>query len=134
LNKTSKMTRYPTTWVDFQLPSGQKFAVSVCGFSGKVCQMFIGDDTVRRTYLRHVEVNETSCSSGGHCLSSECTLNHTGREHLFHMLDLTGDEQLTGQTAAAWGTASTVDSLVEFANKMNAIIPPHLKKERQPMP
>src|SRR4030065_1386572 len=105
------MAQYPTTWVDYQLPTGQEFSGAVCGYRGKIRHLFLGDDFVRRNFVRNVDVNRQNCSSGQHCLALDCPLNSTQHEHLCHMLDMPKDEQVDSETAKAWGTESTVDSL-----------------------
>jgi hypothetical protein len=122
------MPRYATNWVDYQLPSGQEFAVAVCGYSGKVRHMTIGQDPIRRMFVKFVDVEGEACQTAEHCLALSCPLNHTEAEHLAHMLDMREDEQADAESAQTWGTESTVDALVKFADKMNESIPEELKK------
>ena len=128
------MPRYTTTWLDYRLPTGQEFAIAVCGFSARVRHMFLGDDPVRRMLVRHVDVNGKSCSSAEHCLALECPLNKTEREHLAHMLDMPEDEDTDAQTQEIWGTDSTVDAMVKFAQRMSEALPPELAKPSKPEP
>jgi len=45
------LPRYPTTWLEYTLPTGEDFSVAVCGYSGKIRYMVIGDDTVRKQMI-----------------------------------------------------------------------------------
>jgi len=128
------MPKYPTTWVDYRLPTGQDFSVAVCGYTGKVRHMFIGNDALRRMMIRHVYVEANGCQAGEHCLALDCPLNHAEREHLLHMLDMTEDEVVEGETAEQLGTDSTLDALLRFAHKMNDSLPEDLKKRQDPLP
>ena len=121
------MATYDTTWKDFKLPTGQVFAMAVCGYSGLVRHMTLGDDPMRRMFVKNVEVEGKSCSSGDHCLALECPLNHTEREHLAHMLDMNQDEPVDEETARLWGKNTAVDCLVEMARRFSA----SLAAERQ---
>lgn len=123
------MAEYPVTWLDYELPTGRKFSVAVCGYSGIIKHMYLGTDTIRRTFIRQVMVEGTICSSAQHCLALGCSLNKTPREHLAHMLDMHDDEPLDEKTSEIWGTESTVDSLVKFAEEMNQALPKELQKE-----
>jgi hypothetical protein len=113
------MTRFDTKWIDYRLPTGQDFAMAVCGYSGKVRHMTIGNDPLRRMFVQHVDVNDQICSSGDHCLALDCPLNHTEHEHLTHMLDMSVDEPVDEETAKAWGKNSAVDCLVEMAHRFS---------------
>ena len=122
------MPRYATDWVDYKLPTGQEFGVAVCGYSGKIRHMTIGPDPMRRMFVKFVDVDGEYCQTAEHCLALSCPLNHTKGEHLAHMLDMRADEQVGAENAELWGTGSTVDALVKFADKMNESIPEELKK------
>ena len=126
------MPKYATTWVDYRLPAGQEFAVAVCGYIGKVRHMFLGDDVLRRMMIRHVYVENEMCESGQHCLALDCPLNKTEREHLLHMLDMSVDEVIDGETAKQLGTESTLDALLMIAHKMNESLPEELRKQLEP--
>jgi len=125
------MPKYPITWVDYSLPTGRKFSVAVCGQSGRICHMFLGDDVLRRSFIRQVNVEGQNCSGGQHCLALDCPLNKTSKEHLVHMLDMHEDEVLDEETAKLWGTDSMAEGLVKFAEKMNESVPDELKKGTQ---
>ncbi len=127
------MSRYVTQWLDYKLPTGQDFAVAVCGYSGKVRHMYIGDDPVRRMMVRHIDVVDEFCQTGDHCLALECPLNRAEQEHLLHMLDMNEDEPLDPEVAQQWGTGSTLESMVRFAQKMNEFLPEELKKPQPPV-
>jgi hypothetical protein len=122
------MPRYPTTWVDYRLPTGQEFAVGVCGYTGRVRHMIVGTDPIRRMFIRYVNVEGKNCDAAQHCLDMSCPLNKTSREHLTHMLDMPEDEQMDTETSKLWGTESTVEGLVKFAEKMNEALPEELRK------
>jgi hypothetical protein len=127
------MPKYPTTWVDYRLASGQEFSVAVCGYTGRVRHMFIGNDILRRMMIRHVYVDNDMCQASEHCLALDCPLNRSEREHLLHMLDMQVDEVLDDeQTANQLGTVSTLDALLNFAHKMNEALPEELKKRLEP--
>lgn len=126
------MPKYPTTWVDYRLPTGQEFSVAVCGYAGKVRHMFLGNDALRRMMIRHVYVESESCQVSEHCLALDCPLNCTEREHLLHMLDMNVDEVVDPETASQLGTESTLDALLVFAHKMNEFVPEELKKRQEP--
>ena len=123
------MPRYPITWSDCILPTGQKFAVAVCGSSGMICHMYLGNDTIRRSFIKQVNVDGQNCGGAQHCLALNCPLNKTGKEHLTHMLDMQEDETLDAEAAEIWGTDSTVDSLVKFVEAVSKYVPEILKKE-----
>jgi hypothetical protein len=42
------MALYETTWKDFRLPTGQEFAMAMCGYSKLVRHMTMGNDPIRR--------------------------------------------------------------------------------------
>ncbi len=123
------MPKYPITWLDYKLPTGKQFAVAVCGSSGMICHMYLGSDVVRRAFIRQVNVEGENCGGAQHCLAFECPLNHTGKEHIAHMLDMHEDEMLDEETAKIWGTESVADSLVKFVEAVSKQIPEALKKE-----
>jgi len=125
------MTEYPVTWLDYELPTGRKFSVAVCGYSGKIKHMYLGTDTLRPMLIKQVNIEENNCSSAQHCLDLSCPLNKTPREHLIHMLDMNDDETLDEKTSELWGTESTVESLVKFAEEMNKALPKELNKETE---
>jgi hypothetical protein len=127
------MPKYETTWVDFSLPTGQEFAVAVCGYAGKVRHMYIGKDPVRRAFVHNVYVDEDSCHTAAHCLALDCPLNRSEQEHLLHMLDMNEDEALDPETAKEWGTESTLQSFLKLAHKMNESLPEELKKPQPPI-
>lgn len=127
------MPKYPTNWVDYRLPSGQEFAVAVCGYTGKVRHMYIGSDPLRRVLVQHVFVEDDSCHTAQHCLALDCPLNRAGQENLLHMLDMNEDEPLDPEAAEQWGTASTLDCLLKFAQKMNELLPEEMRKPQEPL-
>ena len=122
------MPNYKTTWLDGELPTGRQFAVAVCGYSGKVRHMTIGDDPMRRALVRFETVEDGRCNTAEHCLATDCALNRTQREHALHMLDMYYDEKLDTETAEAWDTVSVVDGLLRFAQKLNEDLPAELRK------
>ena len=93
--------------------------------------MYLGTDIIRRQFIRHVNVEGTYCNAGQHCLDLDCPLNRTPREHLLHMLDMYEDEPLDAKTSELWGTESTIEGLVKFAEKMNQSLPKELQQEVQ---
>jgi hypothetical protein len=127
------MPKYSTTWVDYRLPTGQEFAVAVCGYSGKVRHMYIGNDPVRRAFVHHVYVDEGACHTAAHCLALDCPLNQAEHEHLLHMLDMNEDEPLDAETAQQWGTESTLDSFLKLVHKIGELLPEEMKKPRPPI-
>jgi hypothetical protein len=132
------MPRYMSQWLDYRLPTGQDFAVAVCGYSGKVRHMYIGNDPVRRMIVQHVDVIQNvdtgdECCQADHCLALDCPLNRAEQEHLLHMLDMNEDEPLDPEAAGQWGTQSTLDCLLKFAQKMNEFLPDELKKPQKPV-
>jgi len=127
------MPRYMSQWLDYRLPTGQDFAVAVCGYSGKVRHMYIGNDPVRRMIVQHIDVEDECCQTAHHCLALDCPLNRADHEHLLHMLDMNEDEPLDSEVAEQWGTESTLDCLLKFAQKMSEFLPEELKKPQQPV-
>jgi hypothetical protein len=127
------MPKYPTNWVDYRLPSGQPFAVAVCGYSGKVRHMYIGSDPVRRAFIHNIFVEDDNCQTAAHCLALDCPLNRAENEHLLHMLDMNEDEPLDGDAAQQWGTTSTLESFLRFAKKIGEQLPEELKKPQAPV-
>ena len=127
------MPKYSTNWVDFRLPAGQQFAVAVCGYAAKVRHMYIGSDPLRRAFIHHVHVEEGFCQTGDHCLALDCPLNRSEPEHLLHMLDMNEDEALDAEASEQWGSQSTLDCFLQFARKMNELLPEELKKPQEPI-
>jgi len=121
------MPKYKTNWLDYRLPSGQDYAVAVCGYSGRIRHMTFGNDEVRRMFVVS-ETIEKECNVAKHCLALDCPLNRTEREHILHMLDMHEDETLDAETSRQWGTESALEGLLKFVEKMNAAIPEELKK------
>ena len=128
------MPTYPIEWKDYRLPKGSGFSVAICGNTGKICNMFLGDDDLRRSFINQVKVEGQNCSSGEHCLSLDCPLNKTSRENLVHMLDMPDDEVLDEETARLWGTDSMVDGLVKFVEKLNREMTEEAKAKAQAEP
>jgi len=114
------MAVYETTWKDFQLPTGQAFAMAVCGYSKLVRHMTMGEEPIRRMFVKSIEVEGERCSTGDHCLALECPLNHTENDHLAHMLDMNKDEPVDEETAKLWGKDTAVGCLVEMARRFSA--------------
>jgi len=127
------MPKYSTKWIDYRLPTGQDFSVAVCGYAGKVRHMYIGNDPVRRMFIRHVYVEDESCQTAEHCLALDCPLNRADQEHLLHMLDMNEDEPLDPEAAQQWGTTSTLDCFLKFAKKITELLPDELKKPQPPL-
>ena len=127
------MPKYSTKWVDYRLPTGQDFAVAVCGYAGKIRHMYIGNDPVRRAFVHNVYVDEDSCQTAEHCLALDCPLNRSEREHLLHMLDMNEDEPVDPQAAQQWGTESTLECFLKFARKVTEFLPEELKKPQEPL-
>ena len=122
------MPRYKTTWLDYRLPGGQEFAVAVCGYSGLVRHMTIGNDLIRRGFVKFEEVKAGHCQNGAHCLALHCPLNHSESEHLAHMLDMRTDEPADDEISGIWGTDSTVQAMVRLAKRVGDELPAELKK------
>ena len=118
--------------MDYTLPTGQEFSIAVCGYSGKVRHLYLGNDPVRRMLVQHVYVEEGYCQTGDHCLSLDCPLNRAEQEHLLHMLDMTEDETIDPETAEQWGTQSTLQCFLLFARKITESLPDDLKKPQPP--
>ena len=127
------MNKYATNWVDCKLPTGQEFSIAVCGFSGKVRHMYIGSDPLRRALVQFVFVEDNFCQTADHCLAMDCPLNRAEPEHLLHMLDMNEDEPLDAEVAAQWGTGSTLEGFLKFAQKAVDFIPENLKKPQEPL-
>jgi hypothetical protein len=127
------MAKYNTNWIDYRLPTGQEFAVAVCGYTGKVRHMYLGDDPVRRMLIQHVQIEDDYCQTGDHCLALDCPLNRAEREHLLHMLDMNEDEVLDGEAREQWGTGSTLECFLKFAQRMTEFLPEELKKPQDPL-
>jgi hypothetical protein len=127
------MPKYLTKWMDYRLPTGQEFSVAVCGYSGMVRHMYLGNDPVRRVLVQHVYVEEEYCQTGDHCLALDCPLNRSEREHLLHMLDMNEDEAMDPEAAEQWGTDSTLDGFLLFARKIAESLPDELKKPQKPV-
>jgi hypothetical protein len=127
------MPKYSTNWVDYKLPSGQEFAVAVCGYTGKVRHMYIGNDPVRRAFIHYVNVEEGACQTAEHCLALDCPLNRSEQEHLLHMLDMNEDEILDPEAAEQWGSQSTLACFLQFARKVAEMLPEDLKKPQEPL-
>jgi hypothetical protein len=114
------------------MPGGQDFAVAVCGYSGKVCYMTLGNDVVTRMMITCVLFEGEQCQSAQHCLALGCQLNQTEHGHMLHMLEMFQDETLDKETSALWGTESELEALVIFSQKMNDILPDELRKRGEP--
>lgn len=127
------MSRYLTKWVDYRLTTGQAFSVAVCGYSGMVRHLYLGNDPVRRMLAQHVFVEEGYCHTGEHCLALDCPLNRADKEHLLHMLDMNEDEAMDTETAQQWGTDSTLDGFLLFVRKMTESLPENLRKPQEPL-
>jgi len=127
------MPKYPTNWIDYRLPSGQTFAVAVCGYAGKVRHMYIGHDPVRRAFIHEIYVDDESCQTASHCLALDCPHNRSEEEHLLHMLDMNEDEPLDAEAAEQWGTTSTLASFLKLTRRINQILPDELKKRQEPV-
>ena len=126
------VAKYKVNWVDYKLPSGKEFGVAVCGYAGKVCYMTLGNDSFTRSMINEVFTDSEQCGSAEHCLASQCLLNKTEPMHAMHMLEMFQDEQADEETARLWGTESVLKGLLEFAQKMNDIIPEELRKRQEP--
>lgn len=62
-----------------------------------------------------------------------CPLNKTEPGHVAHMLDMWDDEPLDEETAKAFGTRTAIEYLVKFAEQMNEVLPPELRKKQAPV-
>ncbi|MBN1907953.1 MAG: hypothetical protein JW927_22945 [Deltaproteobacteria bacterium] len=127
------MNKYISKWMDYTLPTGQHFSVSVCGYSGKVRHLYLGDDPVRRMLVQHVYADDGFCQTGDHCLALDCPLNRADREHLLHMLDMNEDEELDKEAAKEWGTGSTLEGFLLFVKKIGESLPDDVKRPRSPV-
>ena len=127
------MARYITTWLDYTLPAGEDFSIAVCGYSGKIRHMIIGEDTLRKQMIIFTDTTLKTCSSAEHCLVLSCPLNQSKPEHLAHMLDMWTDEPLDEELVGIWNTSSSVDALVKFADKMNEAVPEEFRKKQKPV-
>jgi hypothetical protein len=127
------MPKYSTNWVDYRLPTGQEFAVAVCGYAGKVRHMYIGNDPVRRAFVRHIYVEDGFCQTGEHCLALDCPLNRSEPEHLLHMLDMNEDEPVDSETAQQWGASSTLQCFIKFALRITESLPEELRTPQPPL-
>jgi hypothetical protein len=127
------MSKYSTKWVDYRLPTGQEFAVAICGYTGKIRHMYIGNDPVRRMFVNHVYVDGDACQTADHCLALDCPLNRSEEEHLLHMLDMNEDEPLDPEAAEQWGTNSTLQCFLKFARKISDLLPEEAKTPQSPL-
>jgi hypothetical protein len=127
------MPRFPVKWIDYRLPTGQEFSVAICGYSGKVRHMYLGDDPLRRSLVQYTYVEEDFCQTRDHCLALTCPLNRAEREHLLHMLDMNEDEVLDADAAEQWGTSSMLDGFLKLAQKVSEWLPEELKKPQEPL-
>jgi hypothetical protein len=127
------MPKYSTNWVDYRLPTGQEFSVAICGYAGKVRHMYIGDDPVRRAFVRHVYIEDGFCQIGDLCLALACPLNRSEPEHLLHMLDMNEDEPADPETAEQWGTTSTLQCFLKFARQISELLPEEIKNPQLPI-
>lgn len=127
------MQKYPTKWLDYKLPTGQEFSVAVCGYSGKVRHMYLGDDPIRRMIAQYVYAEAEFCQIGDHCLALDCPLNRAEREHLLHMLDMTEDEEMDSDAAKEFGTGSTLEGFLLFVKKIGESLPEDVKKPQPPV-
>ena len=127
------MQKYMTKWIDYTLPTGQDFSVAVCGYSGKVRHLYLGDDPVRKMIAQHVYAEEGYCQVGDHCLAIDCPLNRAEKEHLLHMLDMNEDEPMDEEAAEQWGTQSTLQGFILFARQITESLPDDLKKPQSPV-
>lgn len=126
------MPKYLTNWMDYNLPTGQEFSVAVCGYSGKVRHMYLGQDPIRRAFAQHVYVEDEQCQTGEHCLALDCPLNRAEPEHLLHMLDMTEDEPSDAETAEQWGSTSTLQCFLRFARRISELLPEEMKSPQKP--
>lgn len=113
------MTQYPIIWKDFCLPTGEKFAAAVCGYKSKVRQLFIEEDPLRSLYIKSVDIDGQSCTSSFYCISLDCPLNHTEKEHLMHMHGMYKDEPVDEATAKIWGKNTSLEIMVEMAKRIS---------------
>jgi hypothetical protein len=113
------MTTYLINWKDYCLPTGEKFAVAICGYTGKVRHLLIEYDPMRNMYVQEVEIDNKSCSSSSHCISVDCPLNHAPKDHLMHMLGMYKDEPVDEETAKIWGKNTSLDIMIEMARRIS---------------
>lgn len=124
------MPKYPLKYLNYTLPDGQEFSVSVCGYAGKIRYLTIGGDDLWRLRKSSVNVTNAGCQASEHCLALSCSLNRTPPDHLAHMLEMLSDEPLDDETAGLCGTNSTVDYLVKFAEELSKGLPEELRKRQ----
>jgi hypothetical protein len=128
------MPKYLTNWIDYRLPAGQEFSVAICGYSGKVRHMYLGQDPIRRAFAQHVYVeDDEGCRTAEHCMALDCPLNRAEPEHLLHMLDMTEDEPADTETAEQWGSPSTLHCFLRFAHRISELLPDDVKKPHPPV-
>jgi len=130
---SSFMPKYPTKWLDYRLAAGQDYSVAVCGYSGRVRQLYIGKDPLRRALVRHVQVENNWCEAGDHCMALECALNRAEPQKLLHLLDMNEDETLDAESAQQWGTTSMLESFLKFARKVTESLPEEFRKQKPPI-
>lgn len=128
------MPTYSIDWKDYSLPTGREFSVAICGYSGRICHMYLGNDVLRRSFIRQVKVDGQRCTGAEHCLALSCPLNKTEKEHIIHMLDMHEDESLDEETAKMWGTDSAADGLVKFVEMLDKEIAEKAKEEEPEKP
>jgi hypothetical protein len=83
--------------------------------------------------VQHTYVEDGYCQTGDHCLALDCPLNRAERDHLLHMLDMNEDEIMDPEAAEQWGTTSTLDCFLRFAQKMSESLPEEVKKPQEPL-
>jgi hypothetical protein len=111
------INEYPLIWKDMQLPTGQKFAVAVCGYCNKVRHMMFGNDPLRRMIFTSTNMDENgNCMSAEHCLALDCPLNKTEQEHILHMLDMNEDDEVDEETANQWNAKTISGCFVSMAH------------------
>jgi hypothetical protein len=94
--------------------------------------MTLGIDTFVRNLVCQACIEKGQCQSAEHCLAISCELNRTERGHAMHMLEMFQDEKTDEETAELWGTVSAIESLINFSQKMNDILPEELRKRQAP--
>ena len=127
------MPEYPLITVDYQQRDGQPFSVTVCGYSGKIRHMVIGDNSLGYLRPSAIKVTGLNCEGAAHCLAFKCPLNKTEVGHVAHMLDMWSDEPLDEETAKASGAKTEVEYLVKFVEQMNEVLPADLQKRQEPL-
>ena len=125
------MPTYPIEWKDYRLPTGREFSVAICGYSGKICHMYLGNDVLRRSFIRQLKVEGQNCTGAEHCLALKCPLNKTTKEHVAHMLDMHEDESLDAETAKMWETESAAEGLVKFVERLNQEMEEQAEKAKE---